>query len=47
MIAVIKLKNYGTMKVELDEKSAPLTVENFVKLASKGFYNGLIFHRVI
>ena len=47
MIAVIKVKNYGTMKVELDEKSAPLTVENFVKLASKGFYNGLIFHRVI
>ena len=47
MIAVIKVKNYGTMKVELDEKIAPLTVENFVKLASKGFYNGLIFHRVI
>ena len=35
------------IKVELDEKSAPLTVENFIKLANKGFYNGLIFHRVI
>ena len=47
MFAVISVKNIGKMKVELDEKAAPLTVENFVKLANKGFYNGLIFHRVI
>lgn len=47
MLAVIKVKDYGTIKVELDVKSAPITVENFVKLASKHFYNGLIFHRVI
>ena len=47
MLAIIKVKDYGTIKVELDEKSAPITVENFVKLASKHFYNGLIFHRVI
>lgn len=47
MNAIIKVKNYGDIKVELDEQSAPITVENFVKLASKGFYNGLIFHRVI
>lgn len=37
----------GTMKVEFFEKDAPNTVENFVKLAKSGFYNGLIFHRVI
>ena len=47
MLAIIKVKDYGTIKVELDEKSAPITVENFAKLASKHFYNGLIFHRVI
>ena len=47
MLAIIKVKDYGTIKVELDEKSAPITVENFVKLASKHFYNGLVFHRVI
>ena len=37
----------GTMKVEFYEKDAPNTVENFVKLAESGFYNGLTFHRVI
>lgn len=37
----------GTMKVDFFEKDAPNTVENFVKLAKNGFYNGLIFHRVI
>ena len=47
MFANIKIKQLGNIKVELDDKSAPITVDNFVKLANKGFYNGLIFHRVI
>jgi cyclophilin family peptidyl-prolyl cis-trans isomerase len=37
----------GTIKVELLGSDAPKTVENFVQLADRGFYNGLIFHRVI
>lgn len=37
----------GTMKVEFYEKDAPNTVQNFVDLAKKGFYDGLTFHRVI
>ncbi len=37
----------GVMKVELYEKETPKTVENFVKLAKEGFYDGLAFHRVI
>jgi len=37
----------GDMKVEFYEKDAPKTVENFVTLAEKGFYDGLTFHRVI
>lgn len=37
----------GVMKVEFFEKDAPKTVENFITLAEKGFYNGLTFHRVI
>jgi peptidyl-prolyl cis-trans isomerase B (cyclophilin B) len=37
----------GVMKVEFYEKDAPNTVENFIKLAKDGFYDGLTFHRVI
>ncbi|MDH5721106.1 MAG: peptidylprolyl isomerase [Spirochaetia bacterium] len=37
----------GVMKVEFFEKDAPKTVENFVTLAKKGYYDGLTFHRVI
>ena len=37
----------GTMKVDFFEADAPGTVENFVKLSKEGFYDGLIFHRVI
>ncbi len=37
----------GTMKVEFYEKDAPKTVDNFISLAKKGFYDGLTFHRVI
>jgi len=44
--AEIKTK-YGVMKVEFFEKDAPKTVENFINLSKKGYYNGLTFHRVI
>jgi cyclophilin family peptidyl-prolyl cis-trans isomerase len=37
----------GTIEIELFDEDAPNTVENFTKLARKGFYDGLIFHRVI
>jgi peptidyl-prolyl cis-trans isomerase B (cyclophilin B) len=37
----------GVMKVEFFEKDAPVTVENFIKLAKEGYYDGLAFHRVI
>ena len=47
MKAIIDIKDYGTIKVELNPNEAPITVENFVKLAKSGFYNGLTFHRVI
>src|SRR6267378_6850029 len=39
--------NQGTIEVELFDEDAPKTVENFKKLANDGFYNGVIFHRVI
>jgi cyclophilin family peptidyl-prolyl cis-trans isomerase len=39
--------NKGTIGLELYEDAAPKTVGNFVELAQKGFYNGVIFHRVI
>jgi cyclophilin family peptidyl-prolyl cis-trans isomerase len=39
--------NQGTFKVEMLEDSAPKTTENFITLAQKGFYDGVIFHRVI
>ena len=41
------MENGGIMKGELYEDVAPITVENFEKLANEGFYNGLTFHRVI
>ena len=47
MKAIIEINKFGTIKVELNKEVAPLTTENFVKLANKGFYNGLTFHRVI
>jgi cyclophilin family peptidyl-prolyl cis-trans isomerase len=39
--------NHGAVDVELFDEDAPTTVENFVKLARDGFYDGVIFHRVI
>ena len=43
----IEMVDGGVMKGELYEDIAPVTVENFEKLANSGFYDGLIFHRVI
>lgn len=43
----IEMENGGIMKGELYEDIAPITVENFEKLAGEGFYDGLTFHRVI
>ncbi|MDB5256333.1 MAG: peptidyl-prolyl cis-trans isomerase (rotamase) - cyclophilin family [Chitinophagaceae bacterium] len=37
----------GVMKIEFYEQDAPKTVENFIKLSKKGFYDGLTFHRVL
>lgn len=45
-IAVFKT-NMGTFEIELAEDKAPQTTRNFIDLAEKGFYDGLIFHRVI
>jgi len=39
--------NMGEFKVELFNDKAPITTENFMKLVNKGFYNGLVFHRII
>ena len=47
MKAIIEVNKFGTIEVELDEKHAPISVNNFVKLAKQGFYNGLTFHRII
>lgn len=41
------MENGDVMKAELYPEAAPITVENFVKLVKDGFYDGLIFHRVI
>ena len=46
-IVNIKIKDMGDIKAELYPEVAPITVENFVKLAGSGFYNGLTFHRII
>jgi cyclophilin family peptidyl-prolyl cis-trans isomerase len=39
--------NKGTIRVELLEEDAPKTTENFITLAQRGYYDGIIFHRVI
>ena len=43
----IEVQDYGTIKVALDANKAPITVKNFKKLVSSGFYDGLTFHRII
>ena len=45
--ATIKIKDYGNIKLELDRDTAPITVDNFVKLTKEGFYDNLTFHRII
>lgn len=45
--AEIVVKDYGTIKLELDADTAPVTVTNFVMLAQNGFYDGLTFHRIM
>ena len=45
--AEIAIKDYGTVTVELDGDTAPITVQNFMDLANAGFYDGLTFHRII
>lgn len=46
-IVTFEMKNGKTFKAELYPDKAPNTVNNFLSLVKKGFYNGLIFHRVI
>ena len=46
-VVTIKMANGDVMKAELYPDIAPNTVNNFISLVKKGFYNGLIFHRVI
>ncbi|OOM76678.1 putative peptidyl-prolyl cis-trans isomerase [Clostridium puniceum] len=46
-IATITVEGYGVMNVELYPEIAPNTVNNFISLANKGFYNNLKFHRII
>ena len=47
MKAIIEINKFGTIEVELYKDAAPITVDNFIKLVNKGFYNGLTFHRII
>lgn len=46
LVAVVET-NKGTIELELFAKDTPITIKNFVTLSLKGYYNGLIFHRVI
>lgn len=43
----INIKDFGKITVELNGDVAPVTVENFMKLAEEGFYDGLTFHRIV
>ena len=45
--ADIVIRDYGTVTVKLDQSQAPITCDNFVKLAESGFYDGLTFHRIM
>ena len=46
-VATMVVKDYGEVKIELYPDKAPNTVANFIRLANRGFYNGLTFHRTI
>ena len=45
--AIIEIRDLGSIRIELLPEVAPQTVENFIKLAEAGFYEGILFHRVI
>ncbi|MBR2539500.1 MAG: peptidylprolyl isomerase [Mogibacterium sp.] len=45
--AEIEIQDYGTIALELDGDTAPITVQNFMDLANAGFYDGLTFHRIM
>ena len=45
--AVIEVKDFGTIKLELNASNAPITVSNFAHLVNEKFYDGLTFHRII
>ncbi|MCC7574198.1 peptidyl-prolyl cis-trans isomerase [Candidatus Woesearchaeota archaeon] len=44
---IILETNKGNIKIELDKENAPITTQNFIEYVESGFYDGLIFHRVI
>lgn len=46
-IAILHIKEYGDIQIRFFEKAAPKAVENFITHAKEGYYNGVIFHRVI
>lgn len=46
-MVIIEMENGGKIKLALNAEAAPITVENFLSLVKAGFYDGLIFHRVI
>ena len=46
-MVTIEMENGGKIEIELDREAAPNTVKNFLHLARQGYYDGLIFHRVI
>ena len=47
IMVILKIKDKGEIRIELDPSAAPITVANFLELVGSGFYDGLIFHRVI
>ena len=46
-MVILNIKNFGKIRIKLDYTNAPISATNFAYLASTGFYNGVIFHRVI
>lgn len=46
-MVVMEIKDLGKIKIALNKEAAPITVANFEELVGSGFYDGLIFHRVI
>ena len=46
-MVIMEIRDFGTVKIELDPAQAPITVAHFEKLVKEGFYDGLTFHRII